>query len=613
MFRSIKRHPWSGITLLILFYLLWRIATLYPRWDNSAAEATISWDVFGYYLYLPAYFIYDDLGGLQFIEEVFRTYQPAGDFHHAVQQPNGQYVMKYPIGMAILYLPFFLLGHLFALLSDFPADGFSRPYQLAISWGSIVYAWIGLGITRNVLLRFFNDQAVAISIAVIALATNYLNYVSFDGAMPHNYLYTLYALIILLTILWHQKPQMIYAIFLGASIGLATIIRPIELMAILIPLLWTVTDRVSLQQKLQLLLEYKQHVIALIMAMAVVGFIQMLYWKLYSGHFLYYSYGEFGFDWLSPHIIDGLLSARKGWLVYTPVMIFALIGFIPLFRQYRYMFWAITAYILINIYVVYSWEVWWYGGSFGSRAMIQAYAVLSIPLALMVHEFLNMKSTFWKLLVFGSMILCTDLNLIQTWQAHSPHGGWRADGLTRKYYWKIFSSTRPKKSDKKFLDVRYELKSLHNKQIDTLFVNGFENDTVAVSTDQYAYSGTRSMLLNAEYQYSPNIEFSLGELSPRKGSWLRTGVWAMYINMEWVEWQQCQLILEFVRGEEVYKRENVHIQRLMNPWQWHHVYFEYPIPNDWEAEDRVRIYIWNATGQQAVYLDDWHAELIQPQ
>ncbi len=613
MLRYFKRHPYSGITLLILFYLLWRISTLYPRWDNAAAEATISWDVFGYYLYLPATFIYGDLGELGFIDEIFRQYQPAGDFHHAVQQSDGRYVMKYPIGMAIMYLPFFLLGHLGALLTEFPADGFSRPYQLALSWGSIIYAWLGLIVIRRILLKYVSDQATAITLIIIALATNYLNYVSFDGAMPHNYLFTLYALIILFTIRWHENPNIRDVGLLGATIGLATIIRPIELMAILIPLLWNIRDKQSLIDKWKLVLSQRSHLGVLIISMGLVGSIQMIYWKIFSGTFLYYSYGEYGFDWLSPHIFDGLFSARKGWLAYTPVMIFALIGFVPLFKKYRYMFWAVCIYTVINIYVVYSWEVWWYGGSFGSRAMIQAYAVLCIPLGILIHDFLHMQSQVWKFVVFGCMLLCIDLNLIQTWQAHSPNGGWRADGLTTKYYWKIFGTTRPKKSDKKFLDVKYELRNLDNKQIDTLFIKGFEQDTVENITNQHAYRGSQSMFMNADYQYSPTVAIPLKDLNPQKGSWIRAGIYAMYTNMEWVEWKQCQLIVEFVRQDKAYKSEQVRIQRLMDPWQWHHVYFDMPIPKKSQPEDIVRILVWNSTSQQYIYLDNWHAELIQPQ
>ena len=44
---------------LIVFSL-----TYYPRYKQGGGEATISWDVSGYYWYLPALFIYKDLKNL---------------------------------------------------------------------------------------------------------------------------------------------------------------------------------------------------------------------------------------------------------------------------------------------------------------------------------------------------------------------------------------------------------------------------------------------------------------------------------------------------------------------------------------------------------------------
>ena len=604
--------PISFFTLGILFYLLWRIATLYPKWENTGTEATLSWDVFGYYLYLPAGIIYEDLASLSFIEEVFPTYRPAGDFHHAVDADSGNKVMKYPIGMAVLYLPFFLLAHVLAGWLGYPVDGFSLPYQMAISYGSLVYAFLGLILLRKVLLKFFADLPVALCLAVLALATNYLNYVSFDGAMPHNYLFTLYVGIIWLTIEWHEHPKAWYAFLLGICIGLATIVRPIELITLLIPLLWGGYDRGSFLQKWKVVWEKKGQVGLLILGMFLMGMIQMTYWKVYSGHWFFYSYGEFGFDWLSPHILDGLFSAKKGWLVYTPVMLFALLGFIPLYRFYRHIFWTILIFTLLTIYIVYSWEVWWYGGSFGSRAMIQSYALLSIPFTLMIQELLGMWSTGWKIAAFGSMLLCMDLNLIQTWQAHDSEGGWHAEGPTRKYYWKTFATTRPQKADKKFLDIRYEYNPGTDAQVQTLYAQDFESDTMIVRSSNHAFEGSYSLVMGPQQDFSPSFEKVLSSADLKGKPWLRVQARTLYTQMEWNVWQQCQFITEIWNGETLRHRYAIRIQRLANPWQWHDLHYELPLYRKAEPEDRLKVYFWNANGQKEVYIDNWGVSIIRP-
>ncbi|HUM48342.1 MAG TPA: hypothetical protein PLD84_15530, partial [Chitinophagales bacterium] len=182
----------NRISLYAFFFVclfLLVAAFFYPKWKIGETEATLSWDVMGYYLYLPSYF-YDDISKLHQLPHILETYRPVNGFGNAFQLPNGNYMMKYSLGMSLMYLPFFGIAHLWAQLGGFPADGFSYPYQVMISFGSILVAWIGLWFARKNLLRFFDDRITALVLLVLVLATNYFNYVSFGGPMTHNYLFT---------------------------------------------------------------------------------------------------------------------------------------------------------------------------------------------------------------------------------------------------------------------------------------------------------------------------------------------------------------------------------------------------------------------------------------
>src|SRR5690349_18012744 len=68
---------------------------------------------------------------------------------------------------------------------------------------------------------------------------------------------------------------------------------------------------------------------------------QMIYWKYYTGTFLFYTYGEEGFYFFNPQLFNVLLSYRKGWLVYTPIMVFALIGFFFMKKKCPDQFWGV--------------------------------------------------------------------------------------------------------------------------------------------------------------------------------------------------------------------------------------------------------------------------------
>ncbi len=49
-----------------------------------------------------------------------------------------------PIGTAILWAPFFALGHVAALATGAPANGLSQPYIAAVTYGSAVYGFLAL-------------------------------------------------------------------------------------------------------------------------------------------------------------------------------------------------------------------------------------------------------------------------------------------------------------------------------------------------------------------------------------------------------------------------------------------------------------------------------------
>ena len=171
-----QKSPKSLIGYTICVLLL--IATsqfYYPKWQFEHTEATISWEVSGYYFYLPAIFIYQDLKKVEFKEDIHQQYRPASGPYQTFTHKGGNEVMKYSMGLALQYSPFFLIAHALAEPLGYPADGFSRPYQLAISLGSLFMALLGLWLLRRILLRYFSDGVTAVTLLTIAFATNYLN------------------------------------------------------------------------------------------------------------------------------------------------------------------------------------------------------------------------------------------------------------------------------------------------------------------------------------------------------------------------------------------------------------------------------------------------------
>ena len=249
---SQQRISLAVFSLLSLSIIINRL--LLPRFNTNDILSIISWDVFGYYLYLPAVFIHHDLGitNFQWVQDILNTYHPTIGFYQAYPGPEGDFIMKYPMGLAIMYSPFYFLGQVMVQFTSYSHDGFTLPYQLSIAIGGLVYTVTGLWFLRKILLHFFTDGVAAFTLLIIVAGTNYFQLTAFDGAMPHNYLFTLFALIMWFTIQWHARPGWKYAIFLGLSCGLATLIRPTAIIIALVPLFWGIWGSNALHEKISL-------------------------------------------------------------------------------------------------------------------------------------------------------------------------------------------------------------------------------------------------------------------------------------------------------------------------------------------------------------------------
>ncbi|MGV9013699.1 MAG: hypothetical protein ACOH13_13990, partial [Flavobacteriales bacterium] len=370
----------SRVTLLVLFALLvvLRILQLTPN--------ELSWDVFGYYIYLPATFIHHDplLHDTAWLHELIRVRpEISGTLYQLSTAPdNSTPIYFFLMGTAICYLPFFFIGHVAALLGAGPADGFSAPYQIALALGCLFYVWIGLVHLRRILLRFFSEGISAATLVVIVLGTNYLHFATMKNLETANFLFCWMSVLVWNTLRWHEEGKRSNLLWTAISIAMIILIKPSEIVCGLIPLLWGVYNGPSLRVKLDLLgTHWKDLLLALMLGLLVLA-PQLLYWRTMTGSFVYDSYKNFGvgLDLSQPHILNVLFSFRKGWLVYTPVMAFALIGLVPLYRRRREVFWPVVVYCAIAFYILSSWSEWWYGASYSIRPMITLYPLLALPL-----------------------------------------------------------------------------------------------------------------------------------------------------------------------------------------------------------------------------------------
>jgi hypothetical protein len=174
---------------------------------------------------------------------------------------------------------------------------------------------------------------------------------------------------------------------------------------------------------------------------------QLILWKWKTGQFFYFSYQGEGFDFSNPHVWECLVGFRKGWLVYTPIMLFGILGLFIRDKALKPFMPAIPIILIVLFYVLSSWWCWWYGGSFGFRPMVEWYALLAIPFAALVNKIGGIKRRIFGVFI-GLLIL---LNMFQTHQYNYQTIHW--DAMTWPAYKKVFLKRLPPKDFERYLDT----------------------------------------------------------------------------------------------------------------------------------------------------------------
>ncbi len=573
----------------------------------------LTWDVFGYYLYLPANFIYDDpaLSNHQWVDEIMQKYQPSPTLYQLVDLDEGKRLIKYSSGLALIYSPFFFAAHALAPALGYPADGFSLPYNIALSIGGILWAIAGIFLLRKVLLRFFDDRLSAVVMALIIAGTNYFHIVAIDGTLiTHNYLFTLYALLVLLTVKWHEKPTARYAAGIGLTIGLTGLIRPSEAICLLIPLLWNTGTAEAFRDKLKKIKHHPWHLLLIAITAFLVGAIQFFYWKELTGQWIYYSYsnnpGE-GFRFFPPYIIEFLFSYRKGWLLYTPLMIFAFAGMALMLRKkYRAALPALVVFMLLDLWIISAWTAWWYGGgSFSSRSIIPAYVLLAIPIGYVTKELIATKLRPVAGIV---AVLLIALNLFQSWQ-------WQAriidkERMTGEYYWAVFAKTQVDKQKLDHLlmvdrgvetnETPAHMERYSGKLLWELPARENSRDTFYISSsgqpsESTVQTGYRMHKVNA---FSPGINKKFSELTAQDHVWIKSTV-EIFVPDEF-QGKPPMLVNTFHYNGDAYKYRAVTLKpNEIKYGEWNYLEYWYLTPEVRTTDDNLKSYVWYSNSDTA--------------
>ncbi len=451
-------------TVLTLLYLI--SALVFQPWRRGGSDRSgvLNWDVYGYSFYLSG-LIHNDLLTLKFLDSIERKYKPCDDawgYGRFAVPDTDKMVCKYTIGNAYFMAPFYYGAHLYAQNTHhYPPDGYSRPYSIGLSVGWIIWACWGLYLLGAVLIRYFPAPVVVVVLGLIALATNFYGYTIQTVGMNHIPLFFCASLCLYAGQAWARTGRGLFICLFALGLSVSVVLRPTEVVLfLLIPLLFILIRKYQRAIWPFLYQRWLQIVCAGAVGL-LVGLPQLWYWYATTGKWLHYSYQGEHFDFANPHIWQGLFSYRKGLYVYCPVLLLAWLGLIPLYKKNAALCLVLLLYLAVNVYVVFSWTAWSYGGSLGARAMIQSYAFQAVLLAAAGAVFYRwyqfMASRFKRILLIIPLMAvlsgCIYLQIVQTIQYHKVIIHW--DNMTKDSFWLVFGKTTLTDTERQQVDELY--------------------------------------------------------------------------------------------------------------------------------------------------------------
>lgn len=419
--------------LIILFVGALFIFHWFAKDIRSQYERPIAGDAQGYYSYLPALFIYQDLD-YKFIETDAAQYYPENGMKDFIfEAPNGEKVNKTFPGVAVLYAPFFFAAHVSALVLGLPADGFSSIYQVFFDFGLWFYFLFGLIFLRKLLEKLhFSSKIALFSTILIAFGTNMFFYTVYDQSVTHIHNFFMINGMLLCLANWFENGKIKWLVISLMLLALIGITRPTNILVF--GLIFFFFDAKSIIFDTFKAVFSKKWWIYAIAVLPILA-IPFLLWKAQTGSWIVYSYGEEGFDFSNPHFFEFIFSYTKGWLTYTPIVIpILIVGGIALFKRSKRKFAIAFCFYVLCIYVFSSWWCWYYGAGMSQRVMIDHYALLAALLAGSLKLIWDNKG--WRNSYLSLLVL---LGLFNVAQAHQIKIGVIQNGATTKEgYWDSF-------------------------------------------------------------------------------------------------------------------------------------------------------------------------------
>jgi len=574
-----------GISVFLIFFCF--------RPLNSPSYRIIVADGLGYYSYLPAKFIYNDKElEFKWFDEVFN----ANYEDHLFEKPTQNFMVKYRNRMINLYypgqsflqLPFFLMGHLTAKAFNYPADGFSFPYQLWIGLAGIFYTLLGLLFCSKLIFNISQNRRLSVYITLlIFLATNLFTYSIFAGCYTHCYSFAFITLALYFSQLFFQTDtkKFFNGFLLLTCAAVVVFLRPVNciLLASVLYFYKPFTLKALFREKINT----RVIMVIVFLGLVIIYNLSTTYTQTHALIANTYTIGRFYFDDWS-HVWANFAGFQNGIFWYTPIIF---LGFIPLFfirREPKLLFLLIP---VLGVILLYSFWFYW---NIVNRTLVDFSGIMAL---LFLWLFMNFKGkeTLYKLLLVSSF-LCIPFYQLKAYQLR--HGILNSSYTYWKYYANYFFTmhhvdvypVNPKtivKNQGHYFDFEEEIGQ------DLALEKGFESKKSAKLDHVTEYACSKTFTIPAFFS---RTEFKK----------IKTSFW-FYRSKEM---QNVQLVYSFVRNNSVLLSHPFYINASTAADTWELKEFGMDVPQNIDADCEFVVYFWNPEKKSASFIDNFKVEFI---
>jgi glycosyltransferase involved in cell wall biosynthesis len=381
-------------------------------------------DGLGYYQYLPAYFLQNNV----------ETGQP-----WCILLKDGRKLNKYSMGVAYMQAPFFFMANAWCSITNKPNNGYTDTHGIFIVFGAMLYAFLALLLIYRILLSRFGFWVAIIVPVLLFYATNLIYYTLCEPAMSHVYMFFLVALFVYRTPFFYKKPSIINTLWLAVPLAIIVLMRQYNIIIVLYLLLYGITSWKEFSAKIVFWISKWYYGIIFIVAILLAYIPQFIYWHMIIGKWYIYAYGyspngpEKFLYLTNPKIYKVLFGPISSLYPYAPILLLSLGGMVMMLKKRISDVWGIVLVFLIALYLISSWWCYNFDCGIGHRGFIDYYPLFAIAIAYSLSKLLAFRNAIFKVFLTAVFVFLMYLN-VRLSMMYNWDPCWNGDNWSWKNY-----------------------------------------------------------------------------------------------------------------------------------------------------------------------------------